>query len=43
MDRAADWPQGGKYLAQIRRLVGINTLIGLLTIAVATGGRYLIP
>ena len=40
---AQDWPAGGKALAQIRLLVGINTLIGLLTIAIAAGGRYLAP
>ena len=39
--QAEDWPAGGKALAQIRLLVGINTLIGVLTIAVASGGRYL--
>jgi len=38
---AEDWPVGGKALSQIRTLVGINTIIGLLTIAVASGGRYL--
>lgn len=35
---AQDWPAGGKSLAQIRMLVGINTVIGLLTIAVGAGG-----
>lgn len=40
---AEDWPAGGKALAQIRMLVGINTLIGVATIAIAAGGRYLIP
>lgn len=34
-----DWPEGGKYLGQIRTLVGINTIIGLVTIVVATAGR----
>ena len=29
---AEDWPTGGKYLAQIRVMVGINTLIGFITI-----------
>jgi uncharacterized membrane protein len=38
---AQDWPAGGKSLAQIRMLVGINTVLGLLTIATASGGRYL--
>ena len=39
--QAEDWPAGGNALGQIRMLVGINTLIGVLTIAVASGGRYL--
>lgn len=34
------WSDGGKALAQIRVLVGINTLIGLLTILIAAGGKY---
>jgi uncharacterized membrane protein len=37
-----DWATGGKQLAQIRRLVGINLLLGLLTVAVASGGRFLL-
>lgn len=40
---AQDWPAGGKALGQIRMLVGINTIIGLVTIAIAAGGRYLVP
>lgn len=36
-----DWNAGARALAQIRVLVGINTLLGLLTIAAASGGRYL--
>ena len=39
---AEDWPAGAKALAQIRMLVGINTLIGVVTIAVASGGKYLL-
>lgn len=39
---AQDWPAGGKALGQIRMLVGVNTVIGLLTIAVGAGGRYLV-
>ena len=39
---AADWPAGGKALAQIRMLVGLNTTIGLVVVAIASGGRYLI-
>lgn len=34
---AEDWPAGGKQLGMIRMLVGINTLIGIFTIA----ARYL--
>ena len=37
---AQDWPAGGKALAQIRMLVGINTSLGLLTVLIASGGRY---
>lgn len=40
---AQDWPAGAKALAQIRMLVGINTVIGFVTIAIGAGGRYLVP
>jgi len=36
-----DWPAGGRSLAWIRRLVGVNLLLGLVTIAMATAGRLL--
>ncbi|MCW9012878.1 MAG: CopD family protein [Gammaproteobacteria bacterium] len=38
---AEDWPAGAKALAQIRMLVGVNILLGMLVIIVASGGRYL--
>jgi uncharacterized membrane protein len=38
-----DWAAGGKALAQIRVLVGINTLVGIVTVAIASGGRWLLP
>lgn len=38
---AEDWQAGAKSLAQIRMMVGINILIGMSTIAIASGGRYL--
>ena len=38
---AQDWPTGGKNLNTIRIMVGINTVIGLLTIAIASSGRFL--
>jgi len=37
----ADWPVAGVQLNQIRRIVGINLLLGLLTVANASGGRFL--
>ena len=39
---AEDWPAGAKSLAQIRVLVGINTIIGLVVVAIASGGRYML-
>lgn len=38
---AQDWPAGGKQLGQIRVLVGINTLIGVITTLMGAGGRYI--
>ena len=35
-----DWPAGGQQLAQIRRTIGINLLLGLIVVAIASGGRY---
>ncbi len=39
---ASDWPAGGAALAQIRKLVGLNTLLGFGTLALATLGRMLV-
>lgn len=39
---AQDWPRGAAQLARIRHLVGVNTVLGLITIAIASGGRYLV-
>ena len=36
-----DYPLAGAQLNQIRKMVGINILIGLLVIIVASAGRYL--
>lgn len=38
---AQDWKAGGASLANIRQLVGINLSLGLLVIAIATGGAML--
>ena len=35
------WPEAGKRLNQIRLIVGINLVLGLIVIAIAAGGRYL--
>ena len=37
-----DWPEGGRNLNIIRKMVGINTIIGLVTIIVVSAGRTLI-
>ena len=36
-----DFPLAGAKLNQIRKLVGLNTLLGLLVITVASAGRYM--
>lgn len=36
-----DYPLAGAQLNQIRKLVGINILIGLLVITIGSAGRYL--
>ena len=36
-----NFQEGGARLAQIRRLVGINILIGLIVSIIASAGRYL--
>lgn len=38
---AGDWPAAGRALGQVRRLIGINLILGLTVITVTTAGRYL--
>jgi uncharacterized membrane protein len=38
---AGDLPVAGAKLAQIRMIIGINLILGLSVIAVASGGRYI--
>jgi len=38
---AGNWPSGGKALNTIRRIVGTNLLLGLLTSVIAASGRYI--
>jgi len=37
---AKDWPTGGAKLGQIRQLIGLNLILGLLVVLIAAGGRY---
>jgi uncharacterized membrane protein len=39
---AEDWPAGGRALTQIRVLIAVNLAIGLIVVAIASGGRYLL-
>lgn len=36
---AKDWPLAAKYLNTIRRIVGFNTLLGLITVVVGGSGK----
>ena len=36
-----DWPAAGAKLGKIRFLVGVNLILGLSVVAIASGGRYL--
>lgn len=36
-----NWPEGGKQLGQIRKLIAINLSLGLLVVVIAGAGRYL--
>ncbi len=38
---AEDWPAGGAALNAIRVIVGVNTVLGIIVVAVAGAGRYL--
>ena len=35
-----DWAEGGRQLGQIRTIVTINLVLGLVVVAIATSGRY---
>lgn len=39
---AENWPEAGKYLNKIRHIVLVNLVLGLITITVASGGKYLL-
>jgi uncharacterized membrane protein len=35
-----DWAEGGRQLGQIRRIVGINLVLGLFTVAIGSSAPY---
>jgi uncharacterized membrane protein len=37
---AGDWSEGARNLGQIRRIVGINLVLGLITVAIGSSGRH---
>ncbi len=39
---AENWPDAGKRLGQIRKLIGVNLTLGLLVVAIAAGGKFMI-
>ncbi len=39
---AEDWENAGQALAKTRQIVAINLALGLATVIIATGGKYLI-
>ena len=36
----ADWPEAGRQLGTVRRIVEINLVLGLVTAAIGASGRY---
>ena len=38
---AKQWPAGGSAMGQIRKLVGINLILGLFVMVIGVSGRYL--
>jgi uncharacterized membrane protein len=37
---AQDWPKGGTKLNEIRFLISINLILGIVVIIIGAGGRY---
>jgi uncharacterized membrane protein len=35
-----DWAEGGRQLGQIRTIVTINLVLGLIVVAIGSSGRY---
>ncbi len=36
------WPEGKDHIDRIRLMIGINTVLGMITIAIGASGRYLL-
>lgn len=37
---AADWPEAARHLPRIRRIIGINLILGLITVVAGSAGRF---
>ena len=35
-----DWAEGGRQLGQIRTIVTVNLVLGLIVVAIGSSGRY---
>jgi len=35
-----DWPEAGRRLGQIRKIIAINLVLGLIVMAIGSGGRF---
>ena len=35
-----DWAEGGRQLSQIRMIVTVNLVLGLVVVAIGSSGRY---
>lgn len=35
-----DWPEAAKHLPQIRRIIGINLILGLITVTIGASSRF---
>ena len=36
----ADWPEAARHLPRIRRIIAINLVLGVITVAVGAAGRF---
>jgi uncharacterized membrane protein len=38
---AADWPEAARHLPRIRRVIGINLVLGVISVVAGSAGRFL--